>query len=322
MSLPSLTSLFADWLDDVQSDPWLIVGPLVLTILVAALYVRGMRYEARTGIGRQVSVFQALSFFVGMLVLLLAIASPLDTLADESLAAHMVQHEILVLVVPPLLLLGTPLWPLWRALPLHWRRGSLRWLLRRHRIMRVAYTAQRVVFRPLGAWCLFIVIFVGWHIPALYDLALENEAVHALEHTMFLGAALIFWAQVIPSFPLQPSLTFLRRAGYLFGAALVLHLLSVLIDIAVQPIYSFYGVGPNVVANQAAGGAIMDVSGQVVFTTAILICLGLWLRDDERKEALQAEGMPSETQANISARGALLIAEADLSESSEQASRK
>jgi cytochrome c oxidase assembly factor CtaG len=267
-------------------------------------------------------VFQALSFFVGMLVLLLAIASPLDTLADESLAAHMVQHEILVLVVPPLLLLGTPLWPLWRALPLHWRRGSLRWLLRRHRIMRVAYTAQRVVFRPLGAWCLFIVIFVGWHIPALYDLALENEAVHALEHTMFLGAALIFWAQVIPSFPLQPSLTFLRRAGYLFGAALVLHLLSVLIDIAVQPIYSFYGVGPNVVANQAAGGAIMDVSGQVVFTTAILICLGLWLRDDERKEALQAEGMPSETQANISARGALLIAEADLSESSEQASRK
>jgi cytochrome c oxidase assembly factor CtaG len=138
---------------------------------------------------------------------------------------------------------------------------------------------------------------------------------------MFLGAALIFWVQVIPSFPLQPSLTFLRRAGYLFGAALVLHLLSVLIDIAVQPIYSFYGVGPNVVANQAAGGAIMDVSGQVVFTTAILICLGLWLRDDERKEALHAENMPSEPQANISARGALLIAEADLSESSEQASR-
>ena len=88
-----------------------------------------------------------------------------------------------------------------------------------------------------------------------------------------------------------------------------------------SPSISFYGSGPNVVANQAAGGAIMDVSGQVVFTTAILICLGFWLRDDERKEALQAEGMPSETQANISARGALLIAEADLAESSEQSSR-
>ena len=310
----SFTQLVADWLAGIPSDPWPVALPLTGTILVALLYWRGVRYEWRTGIGRPITALHIGCFVAGLLILLLAVASPLDTLADQGLAAHMTQHELLVLIVPPLLLFAEPIWPIWRALPARWRRASLRWLLRRHWARRVGERIGRVVSHPIGAWALFIGVFLVWHIPALYDLALENEAIHAVEHGAFLATALLFWAQVIPSFPLQPRLSYLQRAAYIFVAGCVLHLQSIFISIAAQPIYPFYGTSSAAIADQAAGGATMDVFGMVIFTIALLLCLGLWLRDDERKTLREAEGIPAEPTPNISARGALLIAEADLAE--------
>ena len=190
----------------------------------------------------------------------------------------------------------------------------MRWLLRRNWAVGAGERIGRVVSHPVGAWLLFIGVFLGWHIPALYDLALENEAIHAVEHGLFLVTALIFWAQIIPSFPLKPRLSYLMRAGYIFIAGCVLHLQSLVLSIAVQPIYPFYGTSSAAIQDQQAGGAIMDVFGMVIFTIARLICLGLWLRDDERKAQAETLGAPAEPVPNISARGALLIAEARLAE--------
>jgi putative membrane protein len=315
----SFESLLADWLTSLPGDPWPVVLPLVGTALAALLFWLGARYERRTGIGQRVTALHAVSFYSGLLLLLLAIASPLESLADETLSAHMIQHEFLTLVVPPLILLGAPLWPMWRALPVGWRRASLRWLLRRRWTERAKDGVERVVGRPLGSWLLFIGVFLTWHIPPLYDFALAHEAAHAFEHITFIGVALAFWAQVIPSFPIQPRLSYLRRAGYLFAAAITLHLVSVFIDIAAQPIYLFYGTGPSAVASQTAAGALMDVSGQVVFTIAILIFVGLWLREDERMTQMGAEGASPARASEITARGALLIAEADLMDPASQA---
>lgn len=315
----SYTRIVSDWLASIPSDPWPVFLPLVGTILVAVLYWRGARYGGRTGIGRRITALHAVSFYAGLILLLLAVASPLDTLSDEGLAAHMVQHEIIVLIAPPLLLLGMPIWPLWRALPVNWRRSSLRWLMRRHWVLQVMEGIGRVLGNAPASWCLFIGVFLVWHIPVLYDAALENGAVHAFEHATFLLTALVFWAHVVPSFPIQPKLSYLRRAGYVFAAAVVLHLQSIYIAVAVQPIYPFYGAGSDVIANQTAGGAIMDVSGEIVFTIAILMCVWLWLRDDERTARLRAEGVPPEPEASMSARGALLIAEADFAETDSQA---
>ena len=122
----SFSQLVSDWLAGIPSDPWPVVLPLAGVIFVALLYWRGVRYEWRTGIGRPITAFHIACFGAGLLILLLAVASPLDTLADQGLAAHMVQHELLVLIVPPLLLFAAPIWPLWRALPARWRRASLR----------------------------------------------------------------------------------------------------------------------------------------------------------------------------------------------------
>lgn len=314
----SLTGLINDWLVDVARDPWPFIMPLAFVILAALLYGLGARYTRQTGIGRPVTTLQASAFAAGLLIALLAVASPFDALADESLPAHMVQHELLIWIAAPLLLLGAPIWPLWRALPLSWRRGSLRWLLGRRWSRQTLTWLGHMGSKPLVAWLLFIVVLLVWHLPPLYDLALEHEAIHALEHLSFLGVALIFWAQVIPSFPLRAQLSYLKRAGYLFGAALVMHVFAIFIDIAATPIYSYYGSGPNAVAMQSAAGAIMDLSSQVVFTIGILTCLWLWLRQDERAGLAATEEATAEDEraapANLTASGALLIAEADLAE--------
>lgn len=310
----SFTKLISTWLAGLPADPWPVALPLAGTIILALLYWRGVRYEWRTGIGRPITALHIGCFVAALIILLLAVASPLDTLADEGLAAHMVQHELLVLIIPPLLLFAEPIWPLWRALPASWRRASLRWLLRRTWAKGAVERIGRIVSHPVGAWLLFIGIFFGWHVPALYDLALENEAIHAVEHGLFLVTALIFWAQIIPSFPLEPRLSYLKRAGYIFVAGCVLHLQSIILSIAVQPIYPFYGASNAAIQDQQASGAIMDVFGMVIFTIALLICLGLWLRDDERKAQVDMAGVPAEPTPNISARGALLIAEARLAE--------
>jgi putative membrane protein len=320
--MSALTNLFAEWISDMASDLSPVVLPVLGILLVAFLYWRGARYEARTGIGRPIKPLHILAFTCGLLVGVLAVASPLDVLADGSLAWHMVQHELLVLIAAPLIVFGAALWPLWRAFPVTWRRVTLRWLFRRNWAKRLGESLITLIGHPIGAWVLFVGTFSVWHVPVLYDLALENEAIHGFEHLTFLVTAIVFWAQVIPSFPIQPGLSYLRRGGYLFAGALALHLLSVLISIAAQPIYPFYGTGSEALASQTAAGAIMDVSGQVVFTIAILSCVWLWLRDDERRSEAQGERVPG-TQISppaMSASGMLLLAEADLVEPSSPSS--
>ncbi len=308
-----LSNASSDWLSSLRYDPWLAVIPLLSTILLSAVYWRGARELAQAGTSRRVTPVQATFFAAGLLILLLAVASPLDTLTSTGLAFQMVQNTLLVMVVPPLLLLGTPIVPLWHGLPSQFRRDVLRWVVRQHQVRSCAQSISRTLARPAAAWCLFAVTFMVWYIPQLYDVAQESAVIHGLEQLLILAAALAFWAQVLPSFPLQPKLTYLQRVGYVFAASLVVHFVSILISIAVQPIYPFYGTGPNVTANQSAGGAIMDVSGLVVFTTAILIGVWFWLQEDERGIRAHASGTPGDGAAPM-VMGTLLLAEGEVTD--------
>jgi putative membrane protein len=302
------TGLLLDWL----SNPIPIVVTLVGVALAAFLYWRGARYARRTGIGRPVETLQALAFAGGLLALAVAIASPFDTLADRSLAAHMAQHALIILVAAPLLLLGEPFWRIWRALPTGWRRESLRWLMRRGRLCQAWGALEAVARRPVALLLLFLSVYLLWHIPALYDLALRHEAIHAVEHVSFLLVALLFWAQVIPIFPLRPRLSYAQRAGYVFVAGLALHLFAILIAIARQPIYAYYGSGPAASADQDAAAAMMDVSGMFVFTITLMVLLGLWLRDDDKADAIALDTASVTSVTEPSAGGALLLLEADV----------
>ncbi len=313
------TDLLTKWIDSVAASPWTVIVTGVVVAAVGLLYARGLAYQASTGIGRPVGPLQGIAFYAGLLIFALAVASPLDTWADASLPAHMVQHIALIFFVAPLLLIGAPIWPVWRALPRRFRRSLLRWFLERRWARNIGTRVGVILDRPVGAWVIFVVTLLFWHIPFFYDLALEHNSVHAVEHITFLATACVFWAQVIPSFPLRPALSYAFRAVYLIGAGMVLHLLAVVISIAARPIYSYYGTGDQVVAQQSAAGAFMDVSGQLVFTIAIMICVWFWLRDDEKRTLESAEDVPEpEVAPAMTASGALLMAEAELVETAGQ----
>src|SRR4051812_29776248 len=168
-----------------DSHGWVIVA-LVLT---TALYAVGvMRLWRASGWGRGVAAREAVAFMCGELVLAATLLGTLDKWADRSFAAHMGQHEALMLVAAPLLVQGRPLAAWAWALT---RNGS-------HRIRRVM--SARGVRRPwrgataaLGATIMQLVVLFGWHIPAVFDYAVAHDAVHALQHASLLAAALCFW---------------------------------------------------------------------------------------------------------------------------------
>ena len=252
-------------------EPSVIFGCLALLLgYVAALRFRLSR--------------SALYFFAGVFVLLLALISPLDMLGDlYLLSAHMLQHLLLVLVVPPLLLLGIPESLAQEAL--HWP------LLAR---------LERLFMRPLVAWFIGVGTLTLWHAPALYEAALEYEPIHILEHLAFIASSVIFWLPVLT--PLKARrLSPLATAWYLMPAASATTLLGLAIAYAPHVLYPFYlrttdprGIlfllrdqwGINAKSDQETAGLMMWVPGSFVYLGAIMIPIARWFNfSDQRSEA-------------------------------------
>lgn len=218
-------------------------------------------------------------FAAGVIVLLLTLISPLDTLGDTYLfSAHMVQHLLLVLAVPPLLLLGIPSWYAERVF-------GQPWLSR----------LERGFCQPLLTWGLGMGSLWLWHAPPLYNAALAHEALHILEHLCFLVTAALFWWPVLT--PLETRrLRPLAALFYLTAAAIANSLLGFLLTFAPPDIYPAYlapsdtfgilpllrdawGLSPEV--DQQLGGLLMWVPGGLVFLGAILATLARWYRMPE-----------------------------------------
>ncbi len=280
----SIEELLRNW----PLDPLVLAGIGVS----ALLYWQGLRYSKRHGLARHVRPWHSIAFAGGLLTLLLALDSPLDGLADQLLWAHMVQHELLTLVAAPLLLLSQAAWPLWRGVPLPARRSGLKWVLRQGWPRRVFRVIRRPLSSPLVVWVLFTGSFTIWHLPALYDLALEQTPVHIMEHLIFLGTALLFWAQVIPSRHGRLALNFTQRSIYLGAAALHSNIFGAVFVFSTGTMYPYYAALPrsasalSVLADQHLAGAAMDVPGTIVFFIAIIALLGFWLQEDERASDL------------------------------------
>ncbi|MGH2516004.1 MAG: cytochrome c oxidase assembly protein, partial [Ktedonobacterales bacterium] len=222
-------------------DPQIWLGVAV----VALLYTFGLRYSLRSGLTTQISWWRCACFAGGLATIILALESPLDAWSGIYLWSHMLQHLLLVLLAAPLLLLGAPLWPIWRATPLGARRGSLRWLMMHPKPRRLGLAIGRALGSPRVAWVAFVFVFDAWHVPALYDLTLRNQTVHDLEHALFLFTALLFWAQVIPSHPLKPKLNYGARAMYTMSAGFATSLPAIPLTFAVTPIYGYYATLPR-----------------------------------------------------------------------------
>ena len=261
-------AIFAAW-----SPP---LGLTVLTCLVSAIYVRGWHAIRKTR-PTYFSDMRLMSFLCGMLVLWLSIASPIDGFADVLLSAHMVQHFLLMSVVPPLIVLGAPVVPLLRGLP----RSLVKSFLAPIFAWRWLRTMGDFLTAPVVAWLLFNLDFLSWHVPSAYDIALQNEHVHDFEHICFLVTSLLFWWVVVHPWPSRIHSNDWRVLLFLISADLVNTALSAFLAFCNRPVYSYYTTGPNPfhvspLSDQILGAVIMWVLGSIVFLVpAILITVRL-----------------------------------------------
>jgi cytochrome c oxidase assembly factor CtaG len=253
--------------------------PGLLAVLAAILYVLGLRRPVRGSSGRReqrVALLRTTAFIASLATITVALSSPFDDAADQLLWVHMAQHVLLLLVAPPLFVLGAPWIPLWLGLPLRVRRPLARGLVRsRHaRPLRAAFSA---ITTPLGAFAAFNVDLLVWHVPSLYDLTLRNQAVHDLEHALFFATGILFWAQLLPSWPLHRRLQFGGRLVYTLLASLPSWLLAVVLAFSPTPLYSVYADlssrpgGISALGDQRLAAGVMWVPGSIPFALAILV---------------------------------------------------
>ncbi|HSJ64206.1 MAG TPA: cytochrome c oxidase assembly protein [Gemmatimonadaceae bacterium] len=286
---PAPHDLWSSW----SLDPWIVI-PMVAA---AVLYARGLgRLRRRAGALRGVPPWRAAAFAVGLLLMAVALISPLDALGSALFAAHMTQHEVMIVLAAPLLVLGRPVIPVLWALPPAWRRAVGGWTKRWLR------APWRTLTQPAVAFGLHAAAVLVWHVPALYQATLGSELVHALQHISFVGTALVFWWAMLGGGAQ-------RRARYgaavlcLFGTALYGTALGALLTFAESPWYPAYGSWPLVwgltpLEDQQLGGLIMWIPAGLVHLPAALAFVALWagLFDDERPRT--ATGHASRVAAN------------------------
>lgn len=255
--------------------PSVVVGLAVLT----GGYCLGVGpLRRRYGWAERVDRGQPLSFLAGILVIYFALGSPLHDLAEVYLfSAHMVQHELLILVAAPLLLAGTPGW-------------LLRPFLRAPGILAVG----RLLTQPLMAFAIYNVVFALWHYPPVYESALRNHDLHIFEHLTLMAAGVILWWPVLSPLAELPRLPLLGQAAYLLAQMFPCSAVGALITLPRDVLYPFYVAAPRIwgispLADQQIGGVIMWAGGNFYFMIAGVVVFFLWAdRQQDEAERLAA----------------------------------
>jgi cytochrome c oxidase assembly factor CtaG len=275
----------ANWLNPLS---WPI-EPLVLlgVELAGVLYLWGGSRNTRNA-GR----WRAAAFWAGLAVILLALDTPLESLARQLFWAHMIQHLLLIMVAAPLLVVSAPWLQIWRGLPLSLRRPLAKTMVK-HPAMAGPRRLIAWMAAPLGAFLLSSGNLWFWHWPAAYDLTLRNHGVHHVEHVLFLSLGVLFWGQVIDQPPFHCRLSQLKRAGYVFFATIQSWGLAAVLSFATGPFYSYAALtsrpgGVSALTDQVFGGGIMWVPGSITYSIVFIACLSLWFREEDRKAAAYA----------------------------------
>ena len=250
-----------------------IVLPLALAGLLYARGVRALWREA--GRRRGLRSREAAAFGVGWLVLVAALVSPLHPLGESLLSAHMVQHELLMVVASPLLVLGRPLVAFLWALPIGWRRACGAWA--KAPWVRGAW---RALAAPLPASLLQAVALAAWHIPGPYQATLGSDAVHAAQHVSFLATALLFWWAILRGHHAHNDqgvsvICLFATMVYTGAIGALLTFSTVLWYRAYEATAGAWGLTP--LADQQLAGLIMWIPGGLVYAAAALLALGRML---------------------------------------------
>lgn len=265
---------------------WDFSAAVVIPLLVAALlYGVGLsRAWSSAGWGKVISTTAASCYSFGILTLIIALMSPLDAVSDVLFSVHMVQHLLLILVASPLLVLGTPDMALLWALPKRWRGGFGRFC---YRLGGSLSNEDGHSLIPLLLALLATGVLWVWHIPSLYDLALNNEAIHYSEHLSFLVTAILFWSTVLRLRPRDHRGNGLRIL-YVFGMAIQGSVLGALITLASRPLYQSHVDIPDIwritpLTDQQLAGMIMWVPPALLYIAVIAYLFHRWLAQSEAR---------------------------------------
>ncbi len=233
-------------------------------------------------------------FYLGLGIVAFAILSPLDVLSEWLFSAHMIQHLLLLVVAPPVLVASAPLDPLWRAVPAVLRRSLARgasWLATVAPLRR----AGALVMSPWGAFAVFTATMWFWHVPGPYDATLSNLYVHGTEHAMFLAAGLLWWSRIINCPPLRAPLSASQASmattmAFLFATVGQNVLLAMVIGFVGHPLYAPYAAlahrpgGLSALADQQLGASFMWTIGDLPFSIALARMVFLWMSGLEAAE--------------------------------------
>jgi putative membrane protein len=270
---PALPGVLLQW----SFDPFAVTGILG----AGGAYLWAVRRVDAAHPANRHPRFRTWLWMGGLAAIAIALVSPIEAYEGVLFSVHMVQHMLLQLVAAPLLLAGAPITLTLRVASPAWRR----------RLLAVLHSpVVRAVSFPVVAWVFFAATNWGWHFSVLYDQALENQALHYLQHAHFLVAALLFWWPVIGADPSPWRLPHPVRLLYLFLAMPQQSFLGVSLMSASTVLYPHYVTnvrdwGPTPLEDQQLGGIIMWVVGDMALLAGMALVVVLWVRHEDRRTA-------------------------------------
>jgi len=265
---PETQTLLSAW-----SPPLALNAAILLTAL---FYFRGWLTLRRSFRGL-IPIRRLAAFLVGMFFLWFAIGSPLSAFDEASLTVHMIQHILLMLVIPPLVLLGAPALPLLRGLPQWFVRTTLGPFLRWQPVQSLG----QFLTHPLVCWIFAAVALIAWHVPAAFELALRSDFWHEVEHICFLSTSILFWWPVVRPFPSELRWPRWSIPLYLFFGMFPSSALGAFLAFCDRVLYPSYRQAPALfritpLADQILAGSLMWVFGVFVcIIPSVLITLKL-----------------------------------------------
>jgi putative membrane protein len=291
LDISASATFFDGRIPSLWSEPWSWEPQIVLPLaIVFVMYATGALRRGQLHILR----WRHASFFAGWLSLFLALTSPIHELGEQLFSAHMLQHEIMILISAPLIAASHPgATCLWAFAP----RGRVSigaWV---HRIEQKQLI--RFVTAPLIAWLLEAIALWVWHIPVLYQATLESDWIHAAQHLSFFLTAVIFWSALYGVG--RSAMSYGAGTFYVFGTAVHCSALGALLTFSTVLWYPAYSGttarwGFTPLEDQQLGGVIMWVPSAIVFIVIALALVAKWLRESDRRlklgslEAILQEG--------------------------------
>jgi putative membrane protein len=264
------------------------VAVIAVLLAMAMLFVAGIIRLRRAGAHHR--PLEEVAFGAGWLALIAAVLPPLDRLAIELFSVHMAQHELMMLVAAPLMMAGRPL-PVWlMALPHAPRRFAASALQSRTTVL-----GWRLLSAPLVAWALHGGAIWLWHLPVLYDLAVSNEAVHAVQHATFVGTSMLFWWGML--YGRYGRAGYGAAVFYVFTTAVHTGILGAMVTFAGSPLFDVYIApaavrGVDVLGDQQLAGLVMWIPAGFVLTLLGIALFAAWLGEAERRNRAGAFRRP------------------------------